>query len=569
MLPIVPVVLATGTTGGRRRPLGVALGLALAFVAFTLAASRVLAALGLPQDLLHTIAVALLAFVGLMLVAPFLAEWAGRLFQPLANARGGTLPGGDGFASGLVLGAALSVVWTPCAGPILAAVTALAAEHHVSGNLVLITVAYAAGATVPLFVLVLLGQRAVSGFARVRRHGLALRRASGVVLLLGAWLFTTNLPTRLAAATPGYLSWIQSPERSSAVKTDLRALDTSKTHSKAALAAGNAPDRLKDFGPAPDFAGISAWINTPGSQPLSLAELRGKVVLVDFWTYSCVNCIRTLPYLKAWYGRYHAAGLVIVGVHTPEFAFEHVVGNVERAVGEHDIRYPGRRRRRLQDLERLGQPVLAGRLPDRPQRARARRPLRRGRLQRRPRTTSARCSASAPRRRTRRRTGAISVSGTVQTPETYLGTFRAHYSQTVHANKAWTYTAALKPYVNDVQLQGQWRVEKPEDRGGDGRAPAAALRRAPHLRGRGPAVGRGGLDLRERRRQGAPAHPRAARRPLPAGAPRQAGPAPSSTWPCGRARACTRSRSASRPSVRAELGEERELQARRCPRAAR
>ena len=156
-----------------------------------------------------------------------------------------------------MLGAALSVVWTPCAGPILAAVTALAAEHHVSGNLVLITIAYAAGATVPLFVLALLGQRAGSGFARVRRHGLALRRTAGVVLLLGAWLFTTNLPTRLAAATPGYLSWIQSPERASAIKSDLRALDTSKTHSKAALAAGDSPDRLKDYGPAPDFAGIS------------------------------------------------------------------------------------------------------------------------------------------------------------------------------------------------------------------------------------------------------------------------------------------------------------------------
>ena len=188
VLPIVPVVLATGATGGRRRPLGVALGLALTFVVFTLAASRVLAALGLPQDLLHTIAVALLAFAGLMLLVPSLAEWAGRLFQPLAARAGGRVPGGDGFASGLLLGAALSVVWTPCAGPILAAVTALAAEHHVTGNLVLITVAYAAGATVPLFVLVLLGQRAVCGLrpcaparpraaARLRRRPPARRVA--------------------------------------------------------------------------------------------------------------------------------------------------------------------------------------------------------------------------------------------------------------------------------------------------------------------------------------------------------------------------------------------------------
>ena len=458
VLPLVPVVLATGTTGGRRRPLGVALGLAIAFVAFTLAASRVLAALGLPQDLLHTISVVLLAFVGLMLLAPFFAEWAGRLFAPLASRTGRHVPGGDGFGSGLVLGAALSVIWTPCAGPILAAVTSLAAEHRVSGSLVLITVAYAAGATVPLFVLVLLGQRAVSGFAQVRRHGLALRRASGVILLLGAWLFTTNLPTRLAAATPGYLSWIQSPERSSAVRSDLRALDTSKSHSKAALAAGNTPDRLKDFGPAPDFAGIGAWINTPGSQPLSLANLRGKVVLVDFWTYSCVNCIRTLPYLKAWYSRYHDAGLVIVGVHTPEFAFEHVVGNVRRAVREHDISYPVA----VDDGYKTwnawaNQYWPADYLIDRKGHVRDAHfgEGAYGQTEDNIRTLLGE-RASAPHAAPK---GAISVSGAVQSPETYLGTFRAHYSQDVHPNTPFTYEASLKSYVNDVQLQGQWRVE--------------------------------------------------------------------------------------------------------------
>ena len=331
VLPIVPVVLATGATGGRRRPLGVALGLALAFVVFTLAASRALAALGLPQDLLHTIAVVLLAFAGLVLLVPSLAEWAGRLFQPLAARAGRRVPGGDGFGSGLVLGAALSVVWTPCAGPILAAVTALAAEHHVSGE-----------------------SRADHGRVRRGRHAAAVRcsccSASGRCRASPACAGTARAAAGLGRRPPARArgcsrpicrrGWrrrrraispgSRSPERASAIKTDLRALDTSKGHSQAAHAAGDAPDRLKDYGPAPDFAGISAWINTPGSQPLSLRKLRGKVVLVDFWTYSCVNCIRTLPYLKAWDARYREAGLVIVGVHTPEFAFEHVVGNVRR-----------------------------------------------------------------------------------------------------------------------------------------------------------------------------------------------------------------------------------------------
>ena len=457
-LPIIPVVLATSATGGRRRPLGVAVGLAVSFVAFTLAASRVLSALGLPQDLLHTIAIVLLAFAGLMLLVPSLAEWAGRLFQPIATRASGALPTGDGFLSGVALGAALSVVWTPCAGPILAAVTALAAQDEVSGSLVIITVAYAAGATLPLFALALFGQRAFAGFEGVRRRGPLLRRTAGVVLLLGAWLFTTNLPTRLAAATPGYLSWIQKPEQASAVKSDLRSLDTSKTHSPAAVAAGAAPDSLKDYGPAPNFAGISAWINTPGSKPLSLARLRGKVVLVDFWTYSCVNCIRTLPYLKAWYSRYHRAGLEIVGVHTPEFAFEHVVGNVRRAVGEHDIRYPVA----VDDGYKTwnawaNQYWPADYLIDRNGHVRDAHfgEGAYGETESKIRTLlgeAAPAARAAPQ-------GAISVSGDVQTPETYLGTFRANYSQDVHPGKSFNYTPQGKSYINDVQLVGHWRVE--------------------------------------------------------------------------------------------------------------
>ena len=161
-----------------------------------------------------------------------------------------------------------------------------------------------------------------------------------MVLLATAALFTTDIPTQLAAGAPSYVTSLQHLERSHAAAADLRDLTRSSHNSAAALAAGQTPDHLKNYGPAPDFTGITRWINTPGSRPLSLAALRGKVVLVDFWTYSCVNCIRTLPYLRPWYARYHRDGLVIVGVHTPEFAFEHVVGNMQRAVGEHGIRYP-------------------------------------------------------------------------------------------------------------------------------------------------------------------------------------------------------------------------------------
>jgi cytochrome c biogenesis protein CcdA/thiol-disulfide isomerase/thioredoxin len=459
VLPVLPVVVAAGATGGRRRPLGVAVGLAAFFALFTLAASRVLSALGLPQDLLHDLAVVLLALAGVALLVPALGELAGRAFQPVARLASRRLTTGDGFASGVGLGAALALVWTPCAGPILAAVTALAAERRVSGTLVVLAIAYAVGATLPLFALALAGQRAAAPFLRVRERSRVLRRAAGVVLLAGAWLFTTNLPTRLAAATPGYLSSLQSAERSGAVRDDLRALQPTDRAAPSAASAGRSPDTLKDYGKAPEFAKVTAWLNTPGGNPVSLRQLRGKVVLVDFWTYSCVNCIRTLPYLKAWNARYAPAGLVIVGVHTPEFAFEHVVGNVRQAIREHGIRYPVAVDDDYGTWEAWGNQYWpADYLVDR-----------RGRVRDAhfgegayDETESAlRTLLGESAGAAMARPGpAITASPTVRTPETYLGSERGDaYHQELHPAKPYRYTAPDVLAPNGVALDGQWTVE--------------------------------------------------------------------------------------------------------------
>ena len=263
VLPVLPVVAAASTTGGRRRPLGIAVGLAAAFVVFTLLASRVLAALGLPQDLLRNIAIGLLGVAGAALLVPSLGEWLGRAFRPLATGAGGRLATGKGFWSGAGLGAGLALVWTPCAGPILAAVSALSAQNRISLELVAITTAYAAGATIPIFVLALLGQRASGGLARVRSGGATVRRVSGAVLVATAFLFTTDIPTQLAVSAPGYVSAIQRVERAHSIAGDLRHLTASAANAPSAVAAGNSPDTLRDYGPAPDFAGITKWINTP------------------------------------------------------------------------------------------------------------------------------------------------------------------------------------------------------------------------------------------------------------------------------------------------------------------
>src|SRR4051812_29426451 len=167
VLPVLPVVLAASANGGRRRPLGIAIGLAVAFVIFTLTASRLLSALGLPQDLLRNLAIALLALVGLALLVPPLGELLGRLFAPLTRLGGASLSTRDGFWSGGGVGAALALVWTPCAGPILAAISVVAAERQLSLEAVLITIAYAVGATLPLFAVALAGNRATERLASV------------------------------------------------------------------------------------------------------------------------------------------------------------------------------------------------------------------------------------------------------------------------------------------------------------------------------------------------------------------------------------------------------------------
>jgi cytochrome c biogenesis protein CcdA/thiol-disulfide isomerase/thioredoxin len=458
VLPVLPVVAAASATGGRRRPLGIAAGLAAAFVCFTLLASRLLDALGLPQDALRDAAIALLAVAGAGLLVPGLGEAAGRIFRPLAARAGSRLPTGDGFWSGVALGAGLALVWTPCAGPILAAVSALTAERRISLELVLITIAYSAGATLPIFALALLGHRAAGALARLRRGGAGVRRVAGAVLVAAAVLYTTDIPTRLAASAPGYVSAIQGVERSRGVAGDLRRLAANGRNAPAAVAAGSTPDTLHDYGRAPGFAGITKWINTPGSRPLTLGGLRGKVVLVDFWTYSCINCIRTLPYLEAWYARYHRDGLVIVGVHTPEFAFEHVVANVERAVREHGIRYPVAVDDRYETWNAwANQYWPADYLIDRRGDVRDAHFGEGGYAQ-----TQADIRTLLGERAkgpAARAVGAIAPSASVGTPETYLGTYRAAgYAQHVVKGVEFDYGTPARPPPNRVALGGRWTV---------------------------------------------------------------------------------------------------------------
>ena len=332
VLPVLPIVLAGGSAGGtRRRPLAIGAGLVVSFTIFTLSASALLSALGLPQDTLRDVAIALLFLVAATLVVP---RFGMLIEAPLA--RLSRRPSGD-LGGGFLLGTSLGLVFVPCAGPVLATVSVLAAQHRVGLRLVLLTLFYAAGAAAVLVLVALGGQRVTR---RLRQTRAWWRPALGLVMAGAALAVVFNLDQTLQTHLGSYTSALQRHTEESGYATKhlstLRGATGGVTLKRTAAPHSNLPV----YTAAPEFAGISHWLNTPGGKPLTLAGLRGKVVLVDFWTYSCINCLRTLPHLRAWYAAYRKDGFEIVGVHTPEFAFEHVLSNVEDAVKHLHVTWP-------------------------------------------------------------------------------------------------------------------------------------------------------------------------------------------------------------------------------------
>jgi cytochrome c biogenesis protein CcdA/thiol-disulfide isomerase/thioredoxin len=319
VLPVLPILLAGGASG--RRPLRIITGLVASFVVFTLFASWILDRLGLPQDLLRNLAIAMLFVVAATLLVPQLGLLLERPFARLTRFRAG----GGGFA----LGVSLGLVFVPCAGPVLGAVATNAARDHFTAWTILVAVAYGIGASIPMLAIAYGGSELTR---RVRAGAAQLRTASGVVMAAVAVALVFHLDDHLTSITPGYLSYAQGKIESNATaKRRLADLRGGKH------VVASPPGVLQRYGVAPNFEADGDWFN---SKPLTIASLRGKVVLVDFWTYSCINCLRTLPHLKAWYAAYHKDGFDIVGVHTPEFAFEHVSSNVRAAIGRLGIDYP-------------------------------------------------------------------------------------------------------------------------------------------------------------------------------------------------------------------------------------
>ena len=277
---------------------------------------------------------------------PFLGDRIEALLSRLA--RLGPRSKGSGFWSGVGVGGALGFLYAPCAGPILAAVISLSATSGSSADVLAVALSYSLGSSAVLL-LIAFGGRRIGDRIRSAGRGPALQRGLGAIMIATAALMAADLDVRFQTALadhfPGFLTNpTRAIERSSAVEDRLADLrGRPRFDSQRAGEAGTPrPARassLPVLGRAPDFTGTQKWFNT-GDRRLTLAGLRGRVVLIDFWTYTCINCIRTLPALKAWDDRYRRQGLTIVGVHTPEFAFERDAGNVSDAIDQNGLRYP-------------------------------------------------------------------------------------------------------------------------------------------------------------------------------------------------------------------------------------
>ncbi len=349
VLPVLPVALAAGSTGGRRRPVGIIVGLALSFTFATVALVYVIDSLGLPDELIRDLAIAVLIIFGVALMVPSLSA---RIEGWISRAVGGVGPrsGGEGFWSGTLVGASLGLVYAPCAGPILAGVITVSASQPFTAGRLLVAFSYGLGSALVLYLLMLGGRRLVDPLKkRVPR----IQAAMGLLMIIfGIGMFADldlKFQNRIAADLPAVLvNPTKSIESSEAAEDALARVRSGGTEQgrrlaeKVASADQSVGSRsgLPVIGTAPEFTDTQRWFNTPGDRPLTMASLRGRVVLIDFWTYTCINCIRTQPYLKAWDREYRSRGLTIIGVHTPEFPFERDAGNVEDAIERAGLSYP-------------------------------------------------------------------------------------------------------------------------------------------------------------------------------------------------------------------------------------
>ncbi len=358
ILPVLPVIFFSGTqgsrpqiaeTGGgtavavetkpslseRLRPYRVIGGLVLSFSVVTLVGTSLLSLLRLPQDAIRWAGLVALTAIGLGLIFPRFEQIIEKPFSRIPQLQ--MSQGRSGFGLGLALG----VLYVPCAGPVLAAIVVAGATGSIGLDTVALTISFAVGAALPLLFFALAGQRVAERVGSFRRHQRRIRVIGGIVMLVFALALVFNAPAKLQRAIPDYTSSLQDQVVGSdeiGEKLNLGGLVNDQNRELENCTNGAA--QLESCGTAPDIKGIAKFLNTPGGAPVDLGSLRGKVVLVDFWAYSCINCQRAIPHVVDWYAKYKDAGLEVIGVHSPEYAFEKNEANVASGAADLGITYP-------------------------------------------------------------------------------------------------------------------------------------------------------------------------------------------------------------------------------------
>ena len=339
ILPVLPVIFLSGgaqsaraqgdgtaPTASRWRPYLVVAGLVISFTTFTLLGSTLLNLLHLPQDIIRWAGIVLLALIGIGMIIPRVMEILERPFARFQRA--GSSNPSNGFLLGLVLGAA----YVPCAGPVLAAVSVAGSTGQIGADTVALAVSFGLGTAVPLLAFALAGRRLTERLQAFRRRQKAVRVTAGAVMVALSVALVLNLPAVLQRALPDYTASLQA--------------GTDSVLHGGGMGVGeggrcvDGADQLAHCGPLPRIDGISAWLNTPGEQPLADDDRAGKVTLIDFWAYSCINCQRSIPGIQKLHETYGSLGLQVIGVHSPEYAFEKEVDNVRGGAAGLGITYP-------------------------------------------------------------------------------------------------------------------------------------------------------------------------------------------------------------------------------------
>lgn len=344
ILPVLPVIFLTGgaqsarfegesVPARRSRPYFVIAGLVLSFTLVTLAGSLLLGLLGLPQDLLRWAGIVVLLLLGVGLLVPRFEQLLEKPFQWLPRKEVSNR--GNGFGVGLALGA----VFVPCAGPVLAAIIVAGATGQIGVGTITLTLSFAIGVALPLLIFALAGRGLIERIRAFRTRERGLRIAAGIAMIALAVGLIFNVPQALQRLLPDYTAGIQqdlAEQQGDAL--DLGGLVTDENRELDNCT--NGATVLEECGQAPAIRGIQEWLNTDDGAALDLGELRGQVVLIDFWAYSCINCQRSIPHVVAWDEAYRDAGLQVIGIHSPEYAFEKDAGNVAAGIRDFGIEYP-------------------------------------------------------------------------------------------------------------------------------------------------------------------------------------------------------------------------------------